>query len=62
MDVSDFFSLLGGGEGRVRGAREGGGGGGLVFIENPKGGGRVLQERGAEGLGECLWGIWEIVL
>ena len=45
-DVSDIFSffLLGGGEGGVRGARKGQGS--VFFIENPRGGGILNNERG----------------
>ena len=37
MDISDIFFLVGGGEGGVRGDREGGGR--FFFIESPKRGG-----------------------
>ena len=43
MDVSDFFFLLGKGEGGVQGARRGGG---RFFIENPRMGGISWSELG----------------
>ena len=56
VDVSDIFcfSLLGEGEGGVRGASRGGE---PFFIENPRRGGGFPG--GAEGPGGCLWRIGE---
>ena len=58
MDVSDifyFFFLLGEGNGRVRGARRGGG---SFLLKMPRrgGGGR---DRGAGTVFAANWGIWE---
>ena len=50
-----FFFLLRGGEGGVRGDREGGG---RFFIENPRRGGLQEGVGGARGLGGCVQGIW----
>ena len=57
-DVSDifYFFLLGEGEGRVRGRREGGGC--RFFIENPRGGGGSRRGRGAGRVSAANWGSW----
>ena len=49
MDVADFFSLLGGGEGGPR--RQRGGEGVGLFIENPRRGGGLPGERGGGARG-----------
>ena len=59
VDVSDFFFLVGEGEGRVR---DGGRGGGQFFIENPRRGGGGFSGRGrgqgAERVSVANWGIF----
>ena len=57
MDVTDIFHFFrfGEGEGGVRGAGRGGGGGIGFFIENPRRGGGLQQERP----GRCLRRIGE---
>ena len=57
VDVSIFYFARRRGRGSPR--QEGDGGGGMVFLWNPKGG--VSQEGGvvgADGPGGCLQGIW----
>ena len=59
VDVSDFFLCSGRGKGESKAPGEGGG---IVFIENPSGGGGGLQDgrgsRGREGVCSELGNFW----
>ena len=61
VDVSDIFNFFC--SGRRKGESEASGGGGSIFIENPRRGGGIFSREGGRGRGAgrvsaANWGIW----